>query len=82
MIFLKNQHCVFAFYDKALLVKISALTIGGEEEVGGVMWRQPANLIDFLLNLQTFQVIELRLMTLKCTINIIFALKEGGKGTR
>lgn len=65
-----------------MLARVSALTIGGEEEVGGVMRRQPANLIDFLLNLHTFQIIKLRLMTLKCTINIIFALKERGKGTR
>lgn len=71
MLFLKKQYCVLALSD----IRVSALTIGGEEEVGGVMRRQPANLIDFLLNLQTFQIIKLRLMTLKCTVNIIFALK-------
>lgn len=65
-----------------MLASVSALTIGGEEEVGGVMRRQPANLIDFLFNLQTFQVIELRLMTLKCTVNIIFSLKERGQDNR
>lgn len=75
------HHCVLALYD-IMLARVLAVTIGGEEEVGGVMWRQPANLIDFLFNLQTFQVIKLRLMTLKCTINIIFALKERGSGTR
>lgn len=81
VLFLMIHHCVLALYD-IMLARVLAVTIGGEEEVGGVMWRQPANLIDFLFNLQTFQVIKLRLMTLKCTINIIFALKERGSGTR
>lgn len=74
------HHGVLALCD-IKLESILAVTICGEEEVGGVMRRQPANLINFLLNLQTFQVIKLRLMTLKCTINIIFALKERGRGT-
>lgn len=75
------HHCVLVLFD-IMLSSVLAATIGGEEEVGGVMWRQPSNLIDFLLNLQAFQVVKLRLMTLKCTIHIIFALKERGNGTR
>lgn len=49
------------------------LTVGGEEKIRGVLLRQPADLIDLLLDLQAFQVIKLGLVALKGAVNIVFA---------
>jgi len=51
-------------------------TIGGEEEVCGVLLRQPSDLIDLLLDLQTLKVVELGLMALKGAVHIVLSLGE------
>ena len=51
-----------------------SLTIGGEKEVRSVLLRQPPDLIDLLLNLQTLKVVELRLMALKGAVHIVLSL--------
>lgn len=57
-------------------VCVGSLTIGGEEEVCGVLLRQPSNLIDLLLDLQTLKVVELGLMALKGAVDIVLSLGE------
>lgn len=57
-------------------VCVGSLTIGGEEEVGGVLLRQPSDLIDLLLDLQTLKVVEFGFMALKCAIHIVLSLGE------
>lgn len=47
------------------------LTVGGQQEVGGILLRKPFDLVDLLLNLQTLQVVKLRLVALECTVNIV-----------
>lgn len=49
------------------------LTVGGEEKIRSILLRQPADLIDLLFDLQTFQVVELRLVALKGAVNIVLA---------
>lgn len=53
-----------------------SLTIGGEEEVCGVLLRQPSDLIDLLLDLQTLKVVKLWLMALKGAVDIVLSLGE------
>lgn len=50
------------------------LTVGGEEKVGSVLLRQPSNLIDLLLNLQTLKVVKFRLMALKGAVHVVLSL--------
>lgn len=52
----------------------SALTIGGEEKVSSVLLRQPSDLIDLLLNLQAFKVVEFGLMALEGAVHIVLSL--------
>lgn len=59
-----------------MCVCLSLLTIGGEEEVCGILLRQPSDLIDLLLDLQTLKVVELGLMALKCAVDIVLSLGE------
>lgn len=59
-----------------MCVCVWSLTIGGEEEVCGVLLRQPSNLIDLLLDLQTLKVVEFGLMALKCAVDIVLSLGE------
>lgn len=47
------------------------LTIGGQEEISSILLRQPADFVDFLLNLQAFQVVKLGLVALKGAVNIV-----------
>lgn len=47
------------------------LTVGGEQEVGGVLLRKPFDLVDLLLDLQALQVVKLRLVALECAVNIV-----------
>lgn len=54
-----------------------ALTIGGKQEVCSVLLRQPSNLIDLLLNLQTLKIVEFGLMALKGAVDIVLSLGEG-----
>lgn len=49
------------------------LAIGGEEEVGSILLRQPADLVDLFLNFQAFQVVKLRLMALKGAVNVVLS---------
>lgn len=42
----------------------------------GVLLRQPSDLIDLLLDLQTLKVVELGLMALKCAVDIVLSLGE------
>lgn len=51
-----------------------SLTIGGEEEVRSVLLRQPSDLIDLLLNLQTLKVVELGFMALKGAVHVVLSL--------
>lgn len=53
-----------------------ALTVGGEEEVGSVLLRQPSNLIDLLLDLQTLKVVKLGFMALESAVDIVLSLGE------
>lgn len=54
------------------LPQFDGLVIGGQHEVGGILARvQPADLVDLLLNLQTLQVVELRLVRLKGTVEVV-----------
>lgn len=60
-------------------------TVGGEQEIGCVLLREPSYLVDLLLYLQTLQVIELWLVALEGAVDIVlspamglvFALQEG-----
>lgn len=47
------------------------LTVGGEQEVGGVLLRKPFDLVDLLLDLQALQVVKLWLVALECAVNIV-----------
>lgn len=42
----------------------------------GVLLRQPSDLIDLLLDLQTLKVVELGLMALKGAVDIVLSLGE------
>lgn len=57
--------------------RAGSLTIGGEEEVCSVLLRQPSDLIDLLLDLQTLKVVELGLMALEGAVDIVLSLGEG-----
>lgn len=61
-------------YDGQVCVCVGSLTIGGEEEVCGVLLRQPSDLIDLLLDLQTLKVVKLGLMALKGAVDIVLSL--------
>lgn len=52
------------------------LTIGGEEEVCSVLLRQPSDLIDLLLDLQTLKVVKFGFMALKGAVDIVLSLGE------
>lgn len=47
------------------------LTIGGQEEIGGILLWQPTDFVDLLLNFQAFQVVKLGLVALKGAVNIV-----------
>ncbi len=47
------------------------ITVSREEKVSSVLLWQPADLIDLLLNLQTLQIVEVRLVTLERAVDII-----------
>lgn len=49
----------------------TVLTVGGEQEVGGVLLRKPFDLVDLLLDLQALQVVKLWLVALECAVNIV-----------
>lgn len=42
--------------------------------MGGILLRKPLDLVDFLLYLQTLEIIELRLMALEGAVDVILAL--------
>lgn len=68
--------CVPVSVCLCLCVDLRALTVGGKEEVRGVLLWQPSDLIDLLLNLQTLKVVKLRLVALKCAVDIVLSLGE------
>lgn len=47
------------------------LTIGGEEEMCRILLWQPSDLVDFLFNLQTLQVVKVWLVALERTVDIV-----------
>lgn len=55
---------------------MGSLTIGGEKKVCGILLRQPSDLIDLLLDLQTLKVVKLRLMALEGAVDVILSLGE------
>lgn len=55
---------------------VKSLTIGREEELSSILLRQPSDLIDLLLDLQTLKVVKLRLMALKGAVDIVLSLGE------
>ena len=52
----------------------SRLTIGGQQGVGGILLREPLDLVDFLLYLQTLEIIELWLVALEGAVDVILTL--------
>ena len=42
--------------------------------MGGVLLRQPSDLVDLLLDLQTLQVVKLRLVALERAVDIVLSL--------
>ena len=56
------------------LKKIQAVpTVGGQQELRGVLLRQPADLVDLLLDLQALQVVELGLVALEGAVHVVLA---------
>lgn len=51
-----------------------ALTVGGQQGVGGILLREPLDLVDFLLYLQALEIVELRLVALERAVDVILAL--------
>lgn len=49
------------------------LTVCGQEKLRGVFLRQPADLVNLLLDLQTLQVVKLGLMALERAVNVVIA---------
>lgn len=47
------------------------LTVGGEQEMCCVLLRQPSDLVDFFLYLQTLQVVKVRLVALERAVDIV-----------
>ena len=56
-----------------LLLEVSSalLTIGREEEVGGVLLRKPSDLVDLLLDLKALQVVKLWLVALEGAVHVV-----------
>lgn len=48
-------------------------TVSRQKKMGMVSSRQPPDLIDFLLDLQTFEIIKLWFVTLEGTVHVVFA---------
>jgi len=46
-------------------------TIGGEQEMSGILLRQPSDLVDLLLYLQALQVVKVRLVALERAVDIV-----------
>lgn len=51
-----------------------SLTIGAEQRVGCILLWQPLDLVDFFLNFQALQIVELGLMALESAVNIVLPL--------
>lgn len=61
----------FATRCRSYRSRAKGLTVGGQQEVGGILLREPFDLVDLLLNLQTLQVVKLRLVALEGAVNIV-----------
>lgn len=59
------------------LGRMEVLTVGGKQKVCCILLRQPFDLVDLLLDLQTLQVVKLRLVTLECAVNIVLPSTMG-----
>lgn len=57
--------------------RLQGLTIGGQQRVGGVLLREPFDLVDFFLYLQALQVVKLWLVALEGAVHIVFTLAVG-----
>lgn len=42
--------------------------------MGGILLREPFDLVDFLLYLQTLEIVELRLVALESAVDVVLAL--------
>ena len=47
------------------------LTVCGKQEMGLVPSFQPGDSVDLLVDIETFEVVELRFMTLECAVHIV-----------
>lgn len=47
------------------------LTVGGEEKMCSVLLRQPFNLVNFLFDLQTLQIVKVGLVALERAVDIV-----------
>ena len=52
---------------------LNQLTISWQQELGSILLRKPADLVDLLFYFQTLQVVKLGLMALESAVNIVFA---------
>ena len=50
------------------------LTVGGQQGMGGILLREPLDLVDFLLYLQALEIVELWLVALESAVDVILAL--------
>jgi hypothetical protein len=55
------------------LPQLDGLVVGREKVMGGVLSPAPLNLIDFLLNLQRLQVVELGFVGLELRVELVLA---------
>jgi len=53
------------------------LTVGGQQELRGILLWQPADLVDLLLDLQALQVVELGLVALEGAVDVVLAAVLG-----
>ena len=57
-------------------------TIGSQQEEGGARLLDPADLVDFFLNLQTLEVVELWLVALEGAIDIVVTSEDRRRRNR
>lgn len=73
-----NQHLVETSTARAPACEAGrCLTVGGQERVGGVLLREPLDLVDLLLYLQALEIVKLWLMALESAVDVVLALAVG-----
>ena len=55
------------------LIFDAIITVGGEQEMRWVLSLQPSYFVDFFLDFQTFEIVELWFVTLEGAVDIVFA---------